>query len=184
MIRLFVALPVPAGAAARLLGVRTGIPGARWIEPASMHLTLRFLGEVGGDVAADVAEALAEADADPVPVRISGHHVFRRGSMPRAIVALAELTPELGRLKRKVDRLLDPVAPEPQRRRFLPHVTLARMQRGARDARLPGFLESAADAERPSWTADSFVLYSSRLGGEGASYAAEETYPLDGTGNR
>lgn len=183
MVRLFVALPVPPEAAARLLEARAGIPGARWLEPANLHLTLRFLGEVGEGEAADAAEALAEARGDPVPVRISGHHVFRRGSVPHSIVALAELAPELDRLKRRVDRLIDPVAPEPRRRRYTPHVTLARMRRGARASRLPGFLEAAAGAGRPSWTADSFVLYSSHLGREGASYVAEETYPLAGPGN-
>lgn len=182
MLRLFVALPVPPEAGARLLGVRAGIPGARWIEPANLHLTLRFLGEVGEDAAADAAEALAEAKAAPVPVRVSGHQVFRRGNVPRMIVALVELAPELDRLKRKVDRLIDPVAPELRRRRYTPHVTLARMGKGARETRLPGFLESAAGADLPSWTADSFVLYSSHLGREGASYVAEETYPLDGPG--
>jgi 2'-5' RNA ligase len=46
MMRLFVGIGVPEGLAIRLGILQTGQPGARWVAPESLHLTLRFIGEV------------------------------------------------------------------------------------------------------------------------------------------
>lgn len=46
MIRLFVALELPAAVRERLAGLGGGVPGARWTEINNLHLTVRFIGEV------------------------------------------------------------------------------------------------------------------------------------------
>ena len=52
--RLFVGIGVPETLANRLAIFQSGLPGARWVDPANMHVTLRFIGEVqrGGQVIA------------------------------------------------------------------------------------------------------------------------------------
>ena len=45
MLRLFVGLALPEGVIARLAMLCSGLPGASWVEPANMHITLRFIGE-------------------------------------------------------------------------------------------------------------------------------------------
>jgi RNA 2',3'-cyclic 3'-phosphodiesterase len=57
--RLFVAIGLPSAVRLRLQGLQAGLPGASWIEPDNMHLTLRFIGEIDGGMAEDVAEALS-----------------------------------------------------------------------------------------------------------------------------
>ena len=58
MIRLFVALALPAALKAQLAGLAGGIPGAKWVTPENYHLTLRFIGEVQPWQAQEVDEAL------------------------------------------------------------------------------------------------------------------------------
>ena len=62
MARLFTALEIPAAAGFHLSLLKGGLPGARWIDPANYHVTLRFIGEIEnwpenffGDQMADIA---------------------------------------------------------------------------------------------------------------------------------
>ena len=61
MYRLFVAIDLPPDIVAQLQGLCCGVPGARWVQPEQMHLTLRFIGEVDGGVFRDIKEGLADA---------------------------------------------------------------------------------------------------------------------------
>ena len=76
MFRLFVGVELPAELRRRIVLIQTGIERAKWVPEENIHLTLRFIGEVPGDVAADVADALAtvraprnaEAAIAPMPI--------------------------------------------------------------------------------------------------------------------
>src|SRR3546814_10299786 len=70
MLRLFIALPLPEDIRGRLAGICNGVPGARWVAPENMHLTLRFIGEVGHGEADDIDAALSTMR---VPARSEEH---------------------------------------------------------------------------------------------------------------
>ena len=72
MIRLFVALALPAALKAQLAMLAGGIPGAKWVPPENYHLTLRFIGEVDRHRAEDIAAALGGLHASTVTARIAG----------------------------------------------------------------------------------------------------------------
>jgi 2'-5' RNA ligase len=55
MPRLFTGLEVPEAVVGQLALMRGGVVGARWLEPDDYHITLRFVGDVDGDVARDNA---------------------------------------------------------------------------------------------------------------------------------
>ena len=71
--RLFVGIPFPDDVRDRLGGLSGGLPGARWVDPGNLHISLRFIGEVpGGDIEeaeelpdAEEAEVSPDTDEDP-----------------------------------------------------------------------------------------------------------------------
>ena len=72
MPRVFSAIELPASARAHLSLLRGEIGGARWTDPANMHITLRFFGDVSTAVADEIAGRLGEIVADPVETEIAG----------------------------------------------------------------------------------------------------------------
>ncbi|MCW8862543.1 MAG: RNA 2',3'-cyclic phosphodiesterase, partial [Rhodospirillales bacterium] len=128
MLRLFVAIEMPEDVAEALSHLRTGIPGARWVRPENMHLTLRFIGEVGEDEAHGVDSALSLIRAPAFSLRLAEVGCFKSGKRARALWAGAEAGESLTRLQAKVDKALVSEGLEYEARKFKPHVTLARLK--------------------------------------------------------
>jgi 2'-5' RNA ligase len=174
--RLFTGLEVPRDIAFRLSLLRGGVSGAKWIEPEDYHLTLSFIGNVDTGTASDAADELSRIEGRRLSVRLTGLSSFG-GEKPRAIIALADPTSELALLQSGNDRALRRAGIEPERRKFTPHVTIARVK-GASAAAIAAFL-----GERPieplEFTVDRFVLYSARTSLGGGPYVIEAAYPLD-----
>ncbi len=176
MPRLFTGLELPGPIAARVALARGGVVGARWMDPADYHVTLRFVGDVDGSVAHDIAETLGEIRRPPVAVRFDGLSWFG-GDKPRAIVARIRPEPALVELQAEQERRMRRIGIAPETRKFTPHVTLARVRRvGARA--VADYLSSRGALEVEGFTAERFVLYSSRDSTGGGPYVVEAAYPL------
>jgi 2'-5' RNA ligase len=180
MHRLFVALRPPPSVRRLLLEAMGGVPGARWQDDDQLHLTLRFVGEVDRRQAEDVAAVLAGIAAGPLEARIDGVGTFdRRG---RADTLWARVAPPepLAALHRKIDQALLRAGVAPDERRYLPHVTLARMARAGHDAvALDRWVADHAALASPAFVLAHLYLYESHLGGEGATYEAVARWPLE-----
>ncbi|WP_447728220.1 RNA 2',3'-cyclic phosphodiesterase [Sphingomonas koreensis] len=179
MHRLFVALRPPRAIRERLLGLMGGVPGARWQDDAQLHLTLRFVGEVGTHAAEDVAAVLGSVHHAPLELRLAGCGMFddSRGK-PNAVWAGVSPRDPLAALHRKVDQAIVRAGLEPERRAYLPHITLARMSGSA--GPVDRWLAEHAALTSEPFTIDAMVLYESRLGHGGASYEPIARYPLTG----
>ena len=144
MPRLFTGLALPPEAANALAGLRGGLPGATWIEPADYHITLRFIGDVGFDLANEIAEGLNTIRRREIAIVIDALGVFG-ADRPRALFARVVTNEPLAALQADHERLMRRLGVAPELRKFLPHVTLARL-RGpsmASDIAPGAFLSSA-----------------------------------------
>ena len=178
MARLFTGLEIPSDVAQRLTLFRGGLPGARWIEPSDYHVTLRFLGEVDGALAADFDAGLADARARaPFTLTLDGLASFG-GDRPRAVYASVVLTPELADLQEEHERIARRAGAEPERRRFTPHVTLARLNREADAGAVARYLSEAGVFPPLAFTAQRAALYSARTSRGGGPYLVEVAYPF------
>ena len=177
MHRLFVGLRPPPAIRAQLLALMGGVPGARWQSEDQLHLTLRFIGEVDRPLAEDIAVALGHVHQPAIEVALSGVGQFDSRGRPNALWAGVRPHDALAALHRKVDQALVRVGLDPERRAYLPHITLARMNAsaGATDR----FLEAHAGLSSARFTLDHFLLFESHLGHERATYEAVERYRLD-----
>jgi RNA 2',3'-cyclic 3'-phosphodiesterase len=176
MIRLFVALEIPEAVRAMLTRLQTGVPGARWAAPEQMHLTMRFIGEVNGTMANDIDDALASVRASAFTMELAGVGEFG-GKNPRALWAGVRANEALLHLQRKIETALQRFGLEPERRKFTPHVTLARLKATSR-GHVMDFLTDHALFASASFEMKHFVLFSSKLGSNGSIYRLERTYAL------
>lgn len=181
MPRLFVALRPPPAIRARLLALAGGIPGARWQDDEQLHLTLRFVGEVDRPLAEDVAAALAGVHAPPPTVTIAGVGRFEHRGRTDALWAAVAPADALRHLQRKVEQACVRAGLPPERRAFLPHLTLARFARSAGTApEIAAWLGVHAGLACPPFVAGHLVLYQSHLGHQGARYEPVMRWPLTG----
>ena len=176
MPRLFTALEVPRDAALSLSLLRGGIPGARWIDVENYHLTLRFIGDVDGHLADEIAQGLDRVYRPSFDLQLSGVDAF--GSRkPHAIYAAARPSPQLTALQAEIDRICTRAGAPSDQRKFVPHVTLARL-RNADDGEVARYLSGRGNFSALPFRVSRFVLMSSRDSVGGGPYVVEEAWPL------
>lgn len=175
--RLFVALRPPPEVRAALLAAQGGVENARWQSDDQLHLTLRFVGEVDRRTGEDLVDAFSSVVAPGFTLAIRGVGHFEKKGRPNALWAAVAPCPALGVLGRRVERACRAAGMAPETRKFVPHVTLARLGGGA--AGSGGWLAANGNLTAPPWPVASFRLYESRLGHGGASYAALAEWPLE-----
>ena len=127
MPRLFTGLELPAHIGQSLSTLRGGLPGARWIDPENYHVTLRFIGDVDETVAHEVASLLGRVRRPSFELHVEDLKSFG-GRKPRALVATLGPEQALMELQAEHERLMQRVGLEPDGRKFVPHVTLARLR--------------------------------------------------------
>jgi 2'-5' RNA ligase len=181
--RLFIAADLPAdvreGLAAWGARVADADAALRAVAAGALHVTLAFLGHRALDdiepLAGVVREVAGTADgAPPLAVQEAVWLSPRRPSV--LAVRLDDPSGGLGRIQAAVAAGAgEAVGLEPERRAFLPHVTVARVRRGhpPRRGGLPA-LDGPGGLR-----AEAVTLYRSHLGGRGpARYEAVERVPL------
>jgi len=185
--RCFVALDLPGDVRAALERaqerLRAAAPKAdlRWVAPASLHLTLKFLGQVADERAAALRAALegvAEATS-PIALCCAGLGVFPGPRRPRVVWAgISSGLREIGVLSSALERALEPVGFPPEGRSFRGHATLGRIRSQRGLAPLAAALEAASGEEFGRWTASEIVLYRSHLRSTGSVYEPLARLPL------
>lgn len=178
MIRIFVGVPLPEGVRERLAGLCSGLPGARWVAPENLHVTLRFIGEVDEAEAEDIDAALAAIRHGAFPLALAGADCFGSSNKVRVVFAGVEPSEPLMHLYGKVESVLVRLGLEPEGRKYKPHVTLARLRNTPR-RRVGDFLAAAGPFRAEPFPVTGFTLFRSFLGRQGAHYEALAEYPLD-----
>ncbi len=176
MPRLFTAIPIPADIAGQLYCFKMPLPGARWIEPADYHLTLRFVGDVDNMVAQEFADNLSRIELDSFDIVLRDFGVFG-GRDPKTLWAGIEASPQLEALYRANENAARAAGIRLERQKFKPHVTIARF-RHARTEAISRFLQRHTAAMISSMQVDRFQLMSSKPRTGGGPYVTEEEFGL------
>jgi 2'-5' RNA ligase len=176
--RLFVGLDLPWELRQRVAMLSGGgIPGARWVPAENYHVTLRFIGETPRHVAEEIDHALAGLKAPAFTLTLAGLGIFAKGGRSNSLWVGVERNPQLDRLQSKIETALQRCGLAPERRRFQPHVSLARLDNAA-EAKLASFVQAHNLFRADPVPVEHFTLFSSLLGKDQAVYTAEVEYEL------
>lgn len=177
MKRLFIALDFPETTDDALLDLcELGMQHATWAH--AFHLTLRFVGEVDEGMFDDIRTALAELQMPAFSLTLKGVGFFPPRKQPKVLWVGVEKNENLRQLKRKVDYQLAQLGLTGEKRKFHPHVTLARLQNPSGDA-IGMYLVRHSLFKTPPLQINQFHLFSSQLSPGGAIHTKEATYELE-----
>ncbi len=181
--RLFAALPVGGEAAAELERLleefrRLEWP-VRWVRNNGLHLTVKFLGEVGVDRVNRVRETLAAAASGTpaLPFAPGELGAFPNLTRPKVLWAGYESETALELLVHRVEQGTEALGFPVEGRPFRPHVTLGRLREGAT---LPPNAAARVEQQalRASFVAERLVLFESKAAPDGPVYSVVDSYPL------
>ncbi len=175
--RLFIAIALPEPVRDALSAPRSGLPGARWVAPEALHLTLRFMGEVDAAEAEDIDAALAAIHAPAFDLAISGIGSFQSRRRVRSLWVGLDRSEPLARLQGKVESAVVRAGFEPERRKFKPHITLARLK-GTPVGHVGAYMETHGTIAVAPFTVTAFSLIRSFLNRGGPHYETLAEYPL------
>ena len=177
MIRLFAAVAIPQQIAEGLARRQQGLPGARWRPLDSLHVTLRFFGEVQEPVAADLDDELAKLTGRPFELQLNGVGAFGEGREVRAVWAGVGDSESLRVLAGRCEAAARRAGLKAEGRAYRPHVTLAYLKRPDPE-RVAAWVQGHNLLRSPPFPIDRFGLYSSWPTSEGSRYELEREYPL------
>ncbi|MCC1493772.1 RNA 2',3'-cyclic phosphodiesterase [Cognatishimia sp. F0-27] len=172
--RLFIALPLPDDARAAVTALQSRLPDGRPVPEEQLHITLVFLGEQHGDAAEACHEALETLMLPAFDIRLTGPVLFG-GRHGRALGLHADGGAPLVALHDRIRSRLHGAGVDVERRRFRPHLTLARLRAGTDPA--AGY-ETLIGHDLPPFAAERFLLVHSTLRPEGALHETLAEYPL------
>jgi 2'-5' RNA ligase len=179
-IRTFIAVeiaPAVREAAAELVGeLRASGADVKWVDPANMHLTVKFLGDVDSRHVHEVCRAVEKtvAGLPRFELELRGAGAFPNARRPRTVwLGAGQGGQEVGILAEALEEAMERLGFRREARRFHPHLTLGRVRRGRAGLdELARLLAEYADFEVGRTTVTEVVTFSSELGRSGPTYEA------------
>lgn len=187
--RLFIAVPIPHVAAGEITGARAAIeasvPGVRWVSPAHMHLTMKFLGERADHDVARLTSAMRDAVATIAPFDASTSEAgaFPNFSHPRVVWLGMEPSASFTAIADRLEHHIAPLGYPREERDFSAHLTLGRIARPLAQVqrdRLRAALARAFDGAARRWSVPvhEVVLFSSEHVRGALRYVPLQSIPL------
>ena len=134
-IRSFIAIELPGELKLELTQLEAQLktekqPGVKWANPDSIHLTLKFLGNIAADRSGEITRAIEAAARGTTPFHLKAKELGVFPNLRRVQVAWVGISGEVDRLSHLQKRLESNLASlgfTPESRPFTAHLTLARL---------------------------------------------------------
>ena len=181
-VRSFIAIELPdelkSGLAQLQAQLKTGKqPPVKWVNPYSIHLTLKFMGSIAADKISEITGAMEAAvkRISPFHLKVKDLGVFPNLRRVQVVwVGVSGEVDQLSRLQQGIESNLTPLGFTPESRPFTPHLTLARLREQASPDERQSFGQLIASnrlATVYGFSVDSINLMRSQLTREGAIYS-------------
>jgi len=162
---------------------RAGGP-IKWVRPANLHLTLKFLGEIGEDAVPRAIAILKECveGAAPFAVEVRGAGAFPTPSRPRVLFVDAhDEPPTLAAVAKRLDQAMTAVGVPREKRRFRNHVTIGRVRKPSSMTDVAAELGKVAERSFGTMTVSEVILMKSDPRPDGPVYTPVERVALKAT---
>lgn len=176
-IRAFVAFELPRRVMSCIEEIQSRLKKSdvnlRWVRPESIHLTLKFLGNIQAADVEAIGGALefAAQGVAPLVLEATALGVFPNLRRPRVLwMGIAGQTAGLNRLRENVETALTTLGFPTEARPFTGHLTLGRTKGTLKGRSLLKALETHTDFRSGPFTVDRFFLFKSDLKPTGAEY--------------
>lgn len=186
--RVFVAVELPGPIAEHLEKVQNRLKGmlegVRWVKPASIHLTLKFLGDTDSETIETLSRAVRKHTVSQraITLSLAETGAFPDMARPRIIwIGLDGDRASLSGLQKRIEAEFEGLGYGREKRAFRPHLTLGRVKSPL--GVVPGLKEAMewkGAGEAPSFTVRGLTLFKSDLQPQGALYTPLERYPFGG----
>lgn len=191
MTRTFIALELNENLQRHLSGtirqMAQALPRLKWVDPAGIHLTLAFLGELDDERLAAAAQAseIAARTVSPFRYRLAQLGTFGSPRQPRVLwMGADEPSGKLARLHRVLNRELEQRGFEVDTRPFSPHLTLARIKEPLPLLELQTLQRFLADpplnAPSPYYHVRNLSVMKSEMSRSGVKYSCLQDCPVGG----
>jgi RNA 2',3'-cyclic 3'-phosphodiesterase len=155
----------------------------KWVDPALIHVTLKFFADLPEERLAEMDPVLRAAcgEAHAFEFRVGGLGYFGPRDRMRVLwCGVAEGAQEVSALQLAVEGALEPLGLPREDRPFSPHLTIGRLREPSREPQLARALEKMKGYEAGTARASELTLFSSVLSPAGPVYKAEKTWSLEG----
>ncbi len=179
--RIFIALDIPAETRERLQEymerARSYAPDARWARVEGLHVTLKFVGEVGDELMPRMKSALSAVKASPFELKFEGVGFFPNPKAARVFWAGVNGGQALPDLAAAIDAALGKLGIACEEKAYHPHLTLARASTHPLRELAP--LLNGAAPQFGTMTAREFFMYQSQPQRGGSKYTKLERFGLE-----
>lgn len=177
-LRCFIAIDLPSHVREHSIQLQQGLRqagvAARWVRPAAMHLTLKFMGDVPLAQLTSIDQGMKAAAAGVAVFSLAAHAVGVFPGVRNARVVWAGLrgqVEKLRQLQQGIDEQLARVGLAREARAFQAHLTLGRFDRAPQPRSLVDALAAFATSKSDPFIVSQVTLYRSQLGPGGANYS-------------
>ena len=174
--RLFIGISLPDYIKQSLSVINLKQPGFKPVAYNNIHLTLKFIGDADEPLAKEITSALSTITTPPFKLSIQSVGRFPPRGKPQVFWAgLGDAHPALFQLQAQIEESLQPLGIGPEKRRFHPHITLARC-RNVSAKKAAVLTDKHRELTSPQFEVKSYKLYRSILKPEGALYHIEKEF--------
>ena len=188
-IRVFIAIDLPKSIQDSIenqtsrLRQDTGNGLVRWVPPANMHLTLKFIGSISTSHVDFLKQMLTQAaeSHSPFDLQIGGIGSFPNSKRPRVIWVGIHAPADLASLQKNIEAGATRLGYEKEERPFSPHLTLGRVRSDIAPAdlqKIRSTLDSFQLGSIGSAKIDAVHLYKSDLHSDGSVYTKLFSVPF------
>jgi 2'-5' RNA ligase len=185
MPRVFIAIQTPVELRQVLGDIQSTFQSAslplRWVDPAHLHITLVFLGEIPATQVENVSQAMTQAIAGIPPFTVGALSLgcFPRPSQPRVLwMGLHDPSQTLTRLYQQLITALQDIEFVGENRTFHPHLTLARLRKPAPNSEFCSLLSTYHNRQFGPIPVAAVHLFESQLQPTGPVYTILCSAPL------